>query len=80
LEPNLKIDGENTKTANEWRQLNSLLMQLRKVCDHPYLLPSAEPADTIADDGSAGEDIVQASGKLAVLDRLLQKLKKGGHR
>ena len=28
----------------------------------------------------AGEDIVTASGKLGVLDRLLTKLKAGGHR
>ena len=31
-------------------------------------------------DGSTGEDLVQASGKLAVLDRLLTQLYAGGHR
>jgi SWI/SNF-related matrix-associated actin-dependent regulator of chromatin subfamily A member 5 len=54
----------------------ALFIQLRKCCNHPYLFPSAEPDF----DGSTGEDLVQASGKLAVLDRLLTQLYAGGHR
>lgn len=48
----------------------NLLMQLRKVCNHPYLFEGVEPADA----PSLGEHIVQASGKLIVLDKLLKKL------
>jgi SWI/SNF-related matrix-associated actin-dependent regulator of chromatin subfamily A member 5 len=47
-----------------------------QVCNHPYMFPEAEPDF----DGSTAEDIVEASGKLAVLDILLQQLYKGGHR
>lgn len=28
---------------SSWKKLQSLLVQLRKVCQHPYLLPTAEP-------------------------------------
>jgi SWI/SNF-related matrix-associated actin-dependent regulator of chromatin subfamily A member 5 len=62
----------------EWRKLSSLLIQLRKCCNHPYLFPSAETV--VATSGEAGEDVVTASGKLQVLDRLLPKLQKNGHR
>ena len=35
---------------NAWKKLQSLLTQLRKVCQHPYLLPGSEPNF----DGSTG--------------------------
>jgi SWI/SNF-related matrix-associated actin-dependent regulator of chromatin subfamily A member 5 len=51
-------------------------MQLRKCCNHPFLFPSAEP--------SAHEEympqLIEGSGKFALLDRLLAKLFAGGHR
>ena len=44
-------------------------MQLRKVCNHPYLFEGVEP------EGSEiyGEHIVEASGKLIIVDKLLKK-------
>jgi hypothetical protein len=67
-------------SLSEWARSflipQALFIQLRKCCNHPYLFPSAEPDF----DGSTGEDLVQASGKLAVLDRLLTQLYAGGHR
>jgi hypothetical protein len=49
-----------------------------QVCCHPYLFSvDAEPE---FDGASTGEDIVEASGKMAVLDRLLRKLAARGHR
>jgi SWI/SNF-related matrix-associated actin-dependent regulator of chromatin subfamily A member 5 len=52
-------------------------MQLRKVCCHPYLFPGVEPTNA----PPVGEHLVAASGKLIVLDRLLEKLyKEGGHK
>jgi hypothetical protein len=33
------------KSGNDWLKLMNLLMQLRKVCNHPYMLPNAEPED-----------------------------------
>jgi SWI/SNF-related matrix-associated actin-dependent regulator of chromatin subfamily A protein 2/4 len=55
------------------RSLQNLSMQLRKCCNHPYLFV----------DGYnywRKEEIVKASGKFELLDRLLPKLHKAGHR
>lgn len=48
----------------------NLLMQLRKVCNHPYLFPNVEEEGSPA----LGEHLISASGKLTVLDQLLRKL------
>ena len=58
-----------------WKKLQSLLMQLRKCCNHPYLFEGADP-----DPGVTDESLIEASGKVHVLDRLLTKLKDRGHR
>ena len=50
-------------------------MQLRKCCNHPYLF-----SPDIHDEGVTLEDIIEASGKLSVLDRILIKLKENDHR
>jgi SWI/SNF-related matrix-associated actin-dependent regulator of chromatin subfamily A member 5 len=60
---------------SRWRRLQMLFMQLRKVCNHPFLIEEADPNPTETDDS-----IVLASGKLQVLDRLLFKLAAAGHR
>eukprot|EP01041_Mallomonas_annulata_P001914 gene1914-3715_t len=51
--------------------LNNVIMQLRKICNHPYLFLS----DWLIDD-----DLIRCSGKFEILDRMLPKLKAGGHR
>jgi SWI/SNF-related matrix-associated actin-dependent regulator of chromatin subfamily A member 5 len=61
--------------TNRAKVLNNLVMQLRKCCIHPYLFPGAEDIDS-----TTLEDLVGASGKLAVLDMLLCSLYKKGHR
>lgn len=57
--------------------LQNLLMQLRKCCNHPYLFewPVDENGEEIVD-----ERLIEASGKLQMLDRLLPRLKEEGHR
>ena len=68
--------GEASAAGADWKRLQSLLMQLRKCCNHPFLFPSAEP--------SAHEEympqLIAGSGKFALLDRLLAKLFAAGHR
>ena len=44
--------------------LQNVVMQLRKVCNHPYVFPGAEPEPF-----QEGDHIWQNSGKLALLDR-----------
>ena len=56
----------------EWKKLLNILLQLRKVCNHPFLM-----SDSVY---TLGEDLVEASGKLKVLDRMLPKMKADGHR
>ena len=51
------------------------LMQLRKICLHPYLFPEVEDADL----PPLGEHLIEASGKLRVLDKFLVKLAKESH-
>ncbi|XP_074323523.1 putative helicase CHR10 isoform X1 [Apium graveolens] len=57
------------------QSLQNIVMQLRKACSHPYLFPGIEPEPYVE-----GEHLVQASGKLLILDQLLQKLHDSGHR
>ena len=47
-------------------------MQLRKVCSHPYLF--SWPTDPITRQSVIGDDLVNASGKMLLLDRLLEAL------
>lgn len=53
--------------TSAWRKLMNLVMQLRKCCSHPYLLPGAQP-----DPYYAGSHIIRASGKFIVLEKLLK--------
>lgn len=51
-------------------------MQLRKVCNHPYLFEGVEEEGA----PELGEHMIEASGKMIILDKLLKKLKhEGGH-
>ncbi|XVE81561.1 hypothetical protein DITRI_Ditri15bG0074700 [Diplodiscus trichospermus] len=55
------------------KSLQNLTMQLRKCCNHPYLfVPTYNMWQR--------EEIVRASGKFELLDRLLPKLQRTGHR
>jgi len=58
--------------------LNNILVQLQKVCNHPYLFPGAEPATDTAE--LELRFLIEASGKLTLLHKLLPKLKERGHR
>ncbi len=71
------IASVNT-TASIWKRLQFLLVQLRKVCNHPYLF--GDDAEDAPDGEGAIEQMVAASGKLELLDRLLVKLHQRGHR
>ncbi|XP_045543188.1 chromodomain-helicase-DNA-binding protein 1-like isoform X1 [Salmo salar] len=59
--------------GNKTRLLN-ILMQLRKCVDHPYLFNGVEPEPF-----EMGEHLIQASGKLCLLDSMLAYLHQGGH-
>lgn len=52
---------------------HNLLMQLRKVCLHPYLFPEAIPP-ALEEGAMVGlEELIKVSGKLQVLDKMLER-------
>ena len=53
------------------------MMQLRKCCNHPYLIEHPLDADGLL---TLDEGIASGSGKMMVLDKMLTELKKKGHR
>ena len=62
--------------------LMNVAMQLRKCCNHPFLMTDVEktmsPPGT--DEITMNENLIKSSGKLVLLDKLLPKLKREGHR
>lgn len=79
-----------TKGANQHNMPNLIntMMELRKCCNHPYLINGAE--EKILEDfrkahSSEASDfqlqaMIQAAGKLVLIDKLLPKLIAGGHK
>lgn len=77
LKKNYKELNKGIRNGHK-RSLNSLLVDLKMCCNHPYLFPGQEPANTYIE--KAFEMLVGASGKLQLLEKLLPRLKQGGHR
>ena len=75
LEHDISAVNGAVGTREKTRLLN-IVMQLRKCCNHPYLFDGAEPGPPFTTD----EHLVFNSGKLAVLDVLLKRLKAQGSR
>ncbi|KAL4244660.1 hypothetical protein ABKN59_010304 [Abortiporus biennis] len=59
-------------------KLQNTVMQLRKVCSHPFLFDW--PTDPISMQPVLNEELVVASGKMMVLERLLDELFRTGHK
>ena len=73
----VKLTEEGSEAAGKHTMLRNLIMQLRKICLHPYLFDFAEGNEK---ENTTVEELVATSGKLAVLDKLLMSLFKNGHR
>ncbi|KAF9523106.1 SNF2 family DNA-dependent ATPase [Crepidotus variabilis] len=69
------VNGLTGKKEGKTRLMN-MVMQLRKVTCHPYLFDGAEPGPPYTTD----EHLVQNSGKMIILDKLLSKMKENGSR
>ena len=85
--PSSADPGGGGRAAVRAAALRNVLMQLRKACVHPYLVRGVEDADEEARRGDApdtasarADRLVAASGKLALLDRMVPRLIAGGHR
>lgn len=69
-------DGKGGKTG--MRGLSNMLMQLRKLCNHPFVF---EPVEDQMNPGRATNDLIwRTAGKFELLDRILPKFKATGHR
>ncbi|XP_037530300.1 chromodomain-helicase-DNA-binding protein 1-like [Nematolebias whitei] len=68
------MEAFGNEHSSQNRLLN-ILMNLRKCVDHPYLFDGVEPEPF-----EIGEHLIDASGKLFLLDSMLTFLHKGGHR
>jgi SWI/SNF-related matrix-associated actin-dependent regulator of chromatin subfamily A member 5 len=71
-----KIKIKETQPEKVPLKLNNLMMQLRKICNHPFLFPHVGKDPEFC----SPEDYIESSGKLAMLNRLLLTLKKENHR
>ncbi|KAJ8101937.1 SNF2 family N-terminal domain-containing protein [Lipomyces tetrasporus] len=69
------VNGAGGKRESKTRLLN-IVMQLRKCCNHPYLFEGAEPGPPYTTD----EHLVQNTGKMIMLDKLLKRMKAQGSR
>lgn len=58
--------------------LNNKMMQLKKICNHPFIFDDIEPV--VNPSGINNELVWRTSGKFELLDRILPKLKASGHR
>lgn len=69
-------DGKGGKTG--MRGLSNMLMQLRKLCNHPFVF---EPVEDQMNPGRATNDLIwRTAGKFELLDRILPKFRATGHR
>jgi SNF2 family DNA or RNA helicase len=64
------IDKVNGVGSKDRIQLLNVLMQLKKVCNHPYLFDKVEPGPPFVD----GDHIIDVSMKFRVLDHLIPRL------
>ncbi|GAA6096271.1 chromodomain-helicase-DNA-binding protein 9 isoform X2 [Tachysurus ichikawai] len=87
LEKNFSFLAKGAGQANVPNLVNTM-MELRKCCNHPYLIKGAE--EKILEDfrevySPSALDfhlqaMVQSAGKLVLIDKLLPKMKAGGHK
>ncbi|CAK1548229.1 unnamed protein product [Leptosia nina] len=83
----LLTDGSEkggTKGKGGAKALMNTIVQLRKLCNHPFMFPHIEEkfCDHVGGGGGvvSGPDLYRVSGKFELLDRILPKLKQTGHR
>jgi SNF2 family DNA or RNA helicase len=63
------------------QSLLNIVMQLKKCCNHPYLLQAAQDeAPLTANRMYEGNALIKSCGKLELLVKMMRKLKEEGHR
>ncbi|KAJ7966246.1 CHD3-type chromatin-remodeling factor PICKLE [Quillaja saponaria] len=67
-----------TRRGGPQISLINVVMELRKLCCHPYMLEGVET--DIEDTKESFKQLLETSGKLQLLDKMMVKLKEQGHR
>merc|ERR1719397_840098 len=79
----LTQDARSAASKGGTKALMNTIMQLRKLCNHPFMFQHVEEGYARHLGGLDvvhGPDIFRASGKFELLDRIFPKLKRSGHR
>ncbi|KAI9331458.1 SNF2 family N-terminal domain-containing protein [Zopfochytrium polystomum] len=71
---------EVTAKTGGIRALNNLVMQFRKICNHPFIFPEVEALLVPTSNQFTNDLIFRTSGKFELLDRILPKFLATGHR
>ncbi|CCD27286.1 SWI/SNF catalytic subunit SNF2 NDAI_0K00950 [Naumovozyma dairenensis CBS 421] len=74
----LYIGDHTNKKMVGLRGFNNQLMQLKKICNHPFVFEEVE--DRINPTRETNSNIWRVAGKFELLERILPKLKATGHR
>ncbi|XP_059205899.1 chromodomain-helicase-DNA-binding protein 4a isoform X1 [Centropristis striata] len=75
------FEALNTKGGGNQVSLLNVVMDLKKCCNHPYLFPAAAiEAPKMPNGMYDGNSLTKAAGKLLLLQKMMRKLKDGGHR
>lgn len=72
----------NQGSKGQKQSLLNIMMELKKASNHPFMFPACE--ERMVPQGARKEEVLRAlvtsSGKMMLLDQLLSKLKRDGHR
>uniref|UniRef100_A0A669C189 Chromodomain helicase DNA binding protein 4 n=1 Tax=Oreochromis niloticus TaxID=8128 RepID=A0A669C189_ORENI len=75
------FEALNTRGGGNQVSLLNVVMDLKKCCNHPYLFPAAaNEAPKLPNGMYEGTSLTKASGKLMLLQKMMRRLKEGGHR
>uniref|UniRef100_A0A8C5I1K2 DNA helicase n=1 Tax=Gouania willdenowi TaxID=441366 RepID=A0A8C5I1K2_GOUWI len=75
------FEALNIRGGGNQVSLLNVVMDLKKCCNHPYLFPAAATeAPKLPNGMYEGNALTKSSGKLTLLQKMMRKLKDGGHR
>ncbi|CAH1105621.1 unnamed protein product [Psylliodes chrysocephalus] len=79
LKSNKKIEKEQAQFAIRLTMGNPMMM-FKKIVDHPYLVHFPLDPDAPTKSLLINEDLITSSGKMIVLEQMLERLKENGHK
>ncbi|PIO58337.1 PHD-finger, partial [Teladorsagia circumcincta] len=75
------FDALNVKNGGSQLSLINIIMELKKCCNHPYLFAKASmEAPKLKNGMYEGTQLIKNAGKFVLLQKMMRKLREGGHR